>query len=529
MMSIYGNLDFVDRHYKPKSSEVVLDYLVTPIKSTKLERAAEYIAGESSIGTWTKIQTMNPVIAKTLKPTVFHISNKTGEVKIAYPELLFEPGNMPGLLSSIAGNIYGMKELAQLRFEDISFTKSLVQSFPGPQFGIEGIRKLTGVKDRPLLGTIVKPKVGLTSEQHAAVAYDAWTGGLDIVKDDENLCSMTFNTFEKRIRLTLAARDKAEKITGEKKIYLANITAETDEMKRRALIVKRYGGEFIMIDILTVGWAAVQTMRTFCEKHKLAIHAHRAMHGALTRLERHGMSMAVIAKIARLIGVDQLHIGTASIGKMDGDPDEALALERLIESDEMEAEKSLHLLHQEWHGIKPVLAVASGGLSPLSIPKVAGLMGIDIVMQFGGGCHGHPDGTYAGACAIRQAWEATAQGISLKEYAKTHAQLDRALEKWSVSSKKKTSVQRSNKKKITQTKRTRGGKKLGKKVKAEKVAKKVTKKKATKKKFVKKKAVKKKVVKKKVAKKVAKRVTKKPNAVKKRTKKSNTSVKRKKR
>ena len=358
------------------------------------------------------------------------MNEKTGEIRIAYPDILFEPGNMPGLLSSVAGNIYGMKDITRLRFEDIHLSKNLVRSFKGPQFGIHGIRKLTGVHGRPLLGTIVKPKVGLTEEQHARVAYQAWTGGLDIVKDDENLVSMSFNNFDKRMRLTFAARDKAERETGEKKIYLANITAETEEMKRRALVIKRLGGEFVMIDILTVGWAALQTMRNFCDKHGLAIHAHRAMHGALTRDKDHGISMIALAKLARLIGVDQLHIGTANLGKMEGTADEALAIEREIERGHITADEVQHQLEQEWFGLKPTLAVASGGLSPLALPRLVEIMGHDIVAQFGGGCHGHPDGTYAGAKAIRQAMTATQKGISLQTYAQTHLELSRALEKW---------------------------------------------------------------------------------------------------
>jgi ribulose-bisphosphate carboxylase large chain len=429
-MSVYGNLDFVDPRYRPTEHDVILDYKVTPAKGVTVGRAAEFIAGESSIGTWTKIQTMNPVIARTLKPHVFHVNERTGEVRIAYPELLFEPGNMPGLLSSVAGNIYGMKDITKLRLEDIHLTKSLVRSFRGPQFGIQGIRTITGVHGRPLLGTIVKPKVGLTAEQHAKVAYLAWTGGLDIVKDDENLVSMSFNNFDTRMRRTFAARDRAERETGERKIYLPNITAETEEMKRRALVVKRHGGEFVMIDILTAGWAALQTMRNFCGKHRLAIHAHRAMHGALTRDKEHGISMVALAKLSRLIGVDQLHIGTASLGKMEGSADEALAIEREIERSHIAADEAHHLLSQEWWGVKPVLAVASGGLSPLATPRLVQLMGNDIVAQYGGGCHGHPDGTYAGAKAIRQSLTATLRGIPLPEYAKTHLELSRALERW---------------------------------------------------------------------------------------------------
>jgi len=289
--------------------------------------------------------------------------------------------------------------------------------------------------------------VGLSAQQHADVAYQAWTGGLDVVKDDENLVSMSFNNFDERMKLTFKARDKAERETGEKKFYLANITAETDEMKRRARVVKKLGGEYIMIDILTAGWAAVQTVRNEAEKLGLAIHAHRAMHGALTRDHRHGMSMIAIAKLARMIGVDQLHIGTAAIGKMEERVDEALAIERVVERAAVPADHAVHMLNQEWYGVKPVLAVASGGLSPLSTEAVVKLMGKDLVVQYGGGCHGHPDGTFAGAKAIRQSWEAVAKGVSLEQYARTHHELARALEKWGSDLKTEQRKPESKKKK----------------------------------------------------------------------------------
>jgi len=390
----------------------------------------EYIAGESSIGTWTKISTMNPKIAKTLKPHIFYVNEKTNQIKIAYPEQLFETGNMPGIMSSIAGNIFGMKEIKGLRFEDFALTKKHVKAFRGPQFGVQGIRKMTGVKKRPFVGTIVKPKVGLTSAQHAKVAYESWAGGLDIVKDDENLTSMTFNQFDKRMKLTFRARDQSEKETGEKKLYLANITAPYNEMIRRAKIVKKLGGEYIMYDVLTAGWSALHGVRDFCQDNKLAIHGHRAMHGALTRNHDMGISMLVLAKTYRLIGVDTLHIGTAGIGKMHGSENEELIIEQEIERERIKEDISQNILAQDWHGLKPVLAVASGGLSPLQLPQVMKVMGNDIVMQGGGGVHGHPEGTMKGATAFRQAVDAAMENISLSEYAKTHKELAKAIEKW---------------------------------------------------------------------------------------------------
>ncbi len=416
-------LEYIDEQYQPKD-EVIAEYYVEPNGIT-LEEACEHLAAESSIGTWTDVSTMNQEIATSLKPHVYSIDKERGIVKIAYCTDLFELGNVPCILSSIAGNIYGMKIVRNLRLLDIHFPKKVVQSFPGPAFGIEGIRKLTRIPKRPLVGTIVKPKVGLTSTQHAKVAYDAWMGGLDIVKDDENLTDQPFNRFSDRIRETLKMRDLAEKETGEKKIYMPNITAESMEMLKRAKYVKEYGGEYIMVDILTAGWAGVQTVRQYNEGQ--VIHAHRAMHGALTRNPKHGMSMLTIAKLARLVGCDQLHVGTG-VGKMEGSPTVVKEIAGELEADVVGDHHTV--LAQEWYGLKPALAVSSGGLHPGHVPPLLHNMGYDIVAQFGGGCHGHPDGTTAGAKAIRQAVDAVMEGKSLSDYANSHMELQKALAKW---------------------------------------------------------------------------------------------------
>ncbi len=418
-------LDYIDLKYAPTKNDLVVLYRVEPNKIS-IETACEHLAAESSIGTWTKISTMNPRVAKKLKPTVFSIDKKTKMVKLAYTKDLFENANMPEILSSIAGNIFGMSVVKNLRLVDISFPKSIVDSFPGPAFGIEGIRKLTRIKERPLVGTIIKPKVGLNEKEHAQVAYNAWVGGLDVVKDDENLTSMSFNNFDLRVKETLRARDIAERKTGEKKIYMPNVTAETTEMLRRANLVKKHGGEYIMVDILTLGWSALQTLRN--ANLGLVIHAHRAMHAAVTRNPKHGISMLVLAKVARLIGADQLHIGTAQVGKMTGGKDEVVDIENAIENSKTQATENT--LGQDWQNIKTTLAVASGGLHPGHIPKLLSKMGTNIVAQFGGGCHGHPGGTIAGAKAIRQATDAYMKKIPPKTYAKTAPELKCALEHW---------------------------------------------------------------------------------------------------
>ncbi len=404
-------LEYVDTKYEPTEDDLVAEYYID--SRAPLEKASEWLAAESSIGTWTDLSTMKERIVK-LKPHVFSLNKKESTIKVAYTGDLFERGNMPQILSSIAGNIFGLKGIENLRFLDVTFPKRIVKSFKGPGFGIRGVRKILKVDKRPIIGTIIKPKLGLDEKEHAKVAYETWVGGVDVVKDDENLSNMVFNRFEKRIKETLKQRDRAERETGEKKVYMPNITAETNTMLRRAEFVEQNGGEYVMIDILTAGWAALQTFRN--ADLGLVIHAHRAGHAAVTRNERHGISMLPIAKISRIVGVDQLHIGTFGVGKMMGGPKEDL--------------KYQEALTGELSGLKRVFPVASGGLHPGLYGMLCEIAGKDVIIQAGGGIHGHPGGTTPGAMAARQAVDAIMEGVPLGEYAKSHRELEEVLEKW---------------------------------------------------------------------------------------------------
>jgi len=402
-------LDFLDLNYIPKETDIICHFHLEP-GDLPLREAAGAVAAESSIGTWTELRTLKPYMME-LRARVYEI--KGHRVSVAYPIELFEPGNLPNLLSSVAGNIFGMSAISKLRLLDIKLPEELLRSYPGPRYGIEGVRNLLKIRDRPLLGTIIKPKLGLKTRDHARVAYMAWRGGCDIVKDDENLADQRFNPFEDRVVETLEMRDRAEEETGERKAYLVNITAETREMLRRAEYVEDHGGRYVMIDILTTGFAALQTLRK--ASFKLALHGHRAGHAAFTRPERHGVSMRIIAKLARLAGIDQLHVGTA-VGKM------AEPRERVLEN--------IEALKMPMTGIKAAMPVASGGLHPALVPELLKIFGVDVIIQAGGGVHGHPDGTEAGAKAMRQAIEAAMKGISLREYAGEHSELKMALERW---------------------------------------------------------------------------------------------------
>jgi ribulose-bisphosphate carboxylase large chain len=422
-------LDFVDLKYRPSKDDLVCLFSFIPARGMSAREAAGRIAAESSNGTWTELTTLKEHIRR-IRGRVFEISGD--RVKIAYPIELFELGSAPQLMSSVAGNIFGMKALTGLRLEDIEFPEKYVSGFCGPQFGISGIRKIMKIKSRPITATVPKPKLGMNTKEYCSVARKIWRGGIDLVKMDENMTSQSFANFYETTEAILKIRDAVEKETGERKSYLANVTAETYEMIKRARFVKKCGGDFVMIDFLTAGFAAFQTLRNECQDLGLAIHVHRAFHSAFTRNKKHGMSMLALAKIVRLIGGDTLHIGTA-VGKLVGKRDEVLTIEHEIEHDmEPSFKTRQHVLAQKWYGIKPVLAVSSGGLHPGLIPYVVDMLGPDIMVQAGGGVLGNPLGPESGAMALRQSIDATMAGISLEDYAESHKELRAALGKWGI-------------------------------------------------------------------------------------------------
>ncbi len=413
--------EFVDFNYTPAKDDLVCLYYFEPAKGISAEDAIGRIASESSAGTWTTLHEL-PARVEKIKARAFE--SKGRYVKVAYPIDLWEPGNAPQLLSGIAGNIFGMKALRNLRLIDASFPSRYIKNFSGPHHGITGIRKLLNIEKRPITGAVPKPKIGFSAAEHARVAYETWIGGFDLVKDDENLTSTSFNRFEERVERMANLKEKAQNQTGEEKDALLNITGETKEMVRKAKLLSDFGFRFAMIDVVTCGTASVQTLRDECGDLGLAIHAHRAMHAAFDRNPKHGITMYFLAKLMRLVGVDEIHSGTA-VGKLVSTKKEITRI-----ADVLREPKINEPLLQDWGSMKPALPVSSGGLHPGLIPPVMHILGNNCTLLVSGGIHGHPQGTRAGATAVMQAIEASMEGIDLGEYARTHKELRQALEKW---------------------------------------------------------------------------------------------------
>jgi ribulose-bisphosphate carboxylase large chain len=394
---------------------VIATYYVDAEFSTL--KAGEQIAIEESTGTWTEVSTARENV-KRLAGKVFESQRgNEGIIRIAYPLELFDiDSGIPNFLSIVAGNLFGLAPLKSVKLLDVDIPRDYAKNFAGPRFGIEGIRKIIGtLKDRrPHVGTIIKPKVGLNPKQTAEVAYQAAIGGVDLIKDDETLTNQSFCPLEERVSSVIEKLDKAMEETGRKILYAVNVSASHEKMISLAQKAMSNGANCLMIDVLTAGFSALQTLSSD-SSFKVPIHVHRTMHGVFDRNPKHGIAMIVLAKLVRLAGGDQLHTGTAA-GKME----DAGKVVREIDD----------FLRSDWYGLKTILPVASGGIHPGIVPDNIDALGKDILIQAGGGIHGHPEGTKAGARAMRQAIEAVMSNTSLEEYGKTHRELAMALAKW---------------------------------------------------------------------------------------------------
>jgi len=389
--------------------EVIAKYYVE--SRLPVKEAAKKICEECSTGTWTEVTTTTKGVEERYAAKV--VDAKDNIAKIAIPMDDFEPGNIAQLLSIVAGNVFGLKEIKNLRLLDIDLPGEFVKDFRGPQFGIEGIRKIVGVGRRPLIGTIVKPKIGLEPVEYSKVVYEAAMGGVDLVKMDETLTDQNFCRLEENVSWVMDVLDKVKQATDRKVLFAVNVTTRQDELVERAEKVLQLGANCLMIDIICSGLSSIQILRD--ANLGVPIYCHRTGHAAFTRNEKHGVRWAVYCKLARLLGADVLHCGTI-VGKMHGERKEVL--------------EDYKALRNDWFFFSPTMPAASGGLHPGLVEDLIKNLGDDVIMNFGGGIHGHPHGTRAGATAVVQALDAVNQRISLKEYAKSHEELRIALEKW---------------------------------------------------------------------------------------------------
>jgi len=406
----YKQMGYWEPDYEPKDSDVLAVFRITPQDGVDPEEAAAAVAGESSTATWTVVWTDRLTDSEYYRAKAYKIEPVPGTpgqwfAYIAYDLDLFEEGSIANLTASIIGNVFGFKPLKALRLEDMRIPPHYLKTFQGPATGIVSERERLNNFGRPLLGATMKPKLGLSGRNYGRVVYEALSGGLDFAKDDENINSQPFMHWRDRFLYCMEGVNKAIAETGEIKGHYLNVTGATmEDMYERAEFAKELGSVIVMID-LVIGYTAIQSMAKWCRKNDMILHLHRAGHSTYTRQKNHGVSFRVIAKWMRMAGVDHIHAGTV-VGKLEGDPN----VIRGIYDTCRENHVTKNLQHgvffdQPWASLKKLMPVASGGIHAGQMHQLLTYLGDDVVLQFGGGTIGHPQGIRAGATANRVALE----------------------------------------------------------------------------------------------------------------------------
>ena len=406
----YRKMGYWVPDYITKDTDVIALFRITPQEGVDPEEAAAAVAGESSTATWTVVWTDRLTACDSYRGKAYRVDpvpNAPGQyfAYIAYDLALFEEGSIANLTASIIGNVFGFKPLKALRLEDMRIPVAYLKTFQGPPTGIVVERERLDKFGRPLLGDTTKPKLGLSGKNYGRVVYEALKGGLDFVKDDENINSQPFMHWRDRFLFAMEAVNRASAATGEVKGHYLNVTAATmEDMYERAEFARELGSCIVMID-LVIGYTAIQSMAKWARRNDMILHLHRAGHGTYTRQKTHGISFRVISKWMRMAGVDHIHAGTV-VGKLEGDPNVIRGIyDTLRESHTPQSLEHGLFFDQDWAGLRKVMPVASGGIHAGQMHQLIHYLGEDVVLQFGGGTIGHPMGIQAGATANRVALE----------------------------------------------------------------------------------------------------------------------------
>jgi len=404
-------MGYWDANYSVKDTDLLALFRLTPQPGVDPVEAAAAVAGESSTATWTVVWTDLLTACDVYRAKAYRVYPVPSAADqyfayIAYECDLFEEGSLANMTASIIGNVFGFKAVAALRLEDMRIPYAYLKTFQGPATGIIVERERLDTFGRPLLGATVKPKLGLSGKNYGRVVYEGLRGGLDFLKDDENINSQPFMRWRERFLYCMEGINRASAASGEVKGSYLNVTAATmEEMYERADYAKAVGSVIVMID-LVIGYTAIQSMAIWARKNDMILHLHRAGNSTYARQKNHGINFRVICKWMRMAGVDHIHAGTV-VGKLEGDPLMVKGFYDVLR----ETELSINLpqgifFEMDWASLRKCCPVASGGIHCGQMHQLVYYLGDDVVLQFGGGTIGHPDGIQAGATANRVALEA---------------------------------------------------------------------------------------------------------------------------
>jgi len=403
-------------------------YIETPYAP---EKAAAVLAGEQSSGTFVAVPGETEELKQRFaarvesvdlletvnEPAIPGATSATGKYNRAIVKISWSIENfgynLPVMVSTLQGNLYEITQFTGLKLMDIELPPSFESRFSGPSFGIVGCKKLTGVNDRPSIGTIIKPSIGLTPEQTAAMVKTLAEAGIDFVKDDELLSSSANSNFNDRVDAIMKVINAHADKTGKKVMFAFNISGEIDEMLQRYEKILQSGGTCAMVSINSVGLSATKKI---CDQKQLAIHAHRNGWGMLTRHPLLGINFKAYQKIWRLAGVDQLHVNGIQNKFWESDDSVVASIEACL---------------KPMYNHKTVLPVVSSGQwGGQAFETYRRTKTVDLLYMAGGGIMAHPMGAAAGVTALQQAWKAAVDGLSLEEAANQYPEFKKSVEKF---------------------------------------------------------------------------------------------------
>jgi 2,3-diketo-5-methylthiopentyl-1-phosphate enolase len=406
------------------AAHVIATYAIRVRRGAAIDAVAHELAEIQSTGTWVSVGRAGPADLDRHAARVVGIwslpdlelddassRRRDSIVRIAYPTDNVG-GQIPLLLATVLGE---GASLGEIRLVDLELPAVLTDAFPGPRFGIQGIRDAVGARGRPLLITIVKPALGLSPAESAALFREAALGGSDAVKDDELLVDLPVSTVDARVRAHAAAERSAYEGTGRRTLFFVNVTDRPDRVVERARRAVDAGASALMVDFLTVG---IATLTTLAEDPAIGVPilGHLAMAGALTNAPWTGMSShLVLGKLPRLAGADAI-VTPSPVGTL-----------------RISGAKHFRLasaLTGTFRSIRPSLPVLGGGVHPGTVARILEGLGNDVAIAAGGAIHGHPMGTLAGAMAMRQAIDAVVAGESLAAAGARGPELGAALRAW---------------------------------------------------------------------------------------------------
>lgn len=414
------------------SDRFFADYLIET--ATDPAKAAETMAGEQSSGTFIAVPGETPELKarfaarvealeiagevgapslpgaakpKTGAPQVW----KQARVRLSWPLEVIGP-SLPNLVATISGNLFELKAFSGLKILDIALPSAFATRYAGPKFGIEGTRKLAGVYGRPIIGTIIKPSVGLDPTATAAMVEDLAAGGIDFIKDDELQSDGPACPFEARVDAVMAVIDRHADRLGRKIMFAFNLTGDLDQMRQRHDYVLAKGGTCVMASVNSVGFVGLTEL---ARHSQLPLHAHRNGWGALSRAPLLGWDFPAWSKLWRLAGADHMHVN--GLANKFSEADESVIASARSLGDPLFAEKPMRAM--------PVFS--SGQTVHQAAGTFAALKSPDLIHAAGGGIVGHPEGIAAGVTAFRDAWDAAMVGVPAAEYAREHPALAVAL------------------------------------------------------------------------------------------------------